>query len=74
MPILTWKTVNMAMEKESKLDAGVPKSKLNVPPNNCIPSRAQMRMKRNNRSKRDTIDFRELKSDTTRLRREDQYL
>ena len=74
LPNVTWKTVNIAMEKESKFDAGVPKSKLNVPPNNCIPSRAKMRMKRNNRSRRDTIDLRELNSDTTRLRREDQYL
>ena len=74
MPNFTWKTVNIAMENESKFDAGVPKSKLNVPPNNCIPNRAKMRMKRNNRSKRDTIDLRELNSETTRLRREDQYL
>ena len=74
MPKFTWKTVNIAMEKESKLDAGVPKSKLKVPPNNCIPSKAKMRMKRNKRSKRETIDLRELNSETTRLRREDQYL
>ena len=74
MPTFTWKTVNIAMEKESKLDAGVPKSKLKVPPKSCMPSRAKMRMKRNSRSKRDTIDLRELKRDTTRLRREDQYL
>ena len=64
----------MATEKESKFEAGVPKSKLKVPPNSCMPSRAKMRMKRNNRSRRDTIDLRELNSETTRLRREDQYL
>ena len=62
------------MEKESKLEAGVPKSKLNVPPNSCIPRSAKIRMNRNRSSKSDTMDFREAKSDTTRLRSEDQYL
>ena len=70
----TWKTVSIAMEKESKLEAGVPKSKLNVPPKSCIPRSAKIRMNRNRSSKSDTMDFREAKSDTTRLRSEDQYL
>ena len=62
------------MENESKLEAGVPKSKLKVPPNNCIPRSAKMRMKRNRRRRRDTIDFSEANRETTRFRREDQYL
>ena len=62
------------MENESKLEAGVPNSKLKVPPNNCMPSSANIRMKRNSRRRRETMDFRELNRDTTRLRREDQYL
>ena len=62
------------MEKESKFEAGVPKSKLNVPPKSCMPRRAKMRMKRNKRSRSDTMDLRELNSDTTRFRKEDQYL
>ena len=62
------------MEKESKLEAGVPKSKLNVPPKSCIPSRAKIRMKRKRSSKRETMDLRELNKETTRFRREDQYL
>ena len=70
----TWKTVSIAMENESKLEAGVPKSKLNVPPKSCIPRSAKIRMNRNRSSKSDTMDFREAKSDTTRLRSEDQYL
>ena len=64
----------MATEKESKLEAGVPKSKLKVPPNNCIPSRAKMRMKRKRRRRRETMDFMEASSETTRFLREDQYL
>ena len=64
----------MATEKESKLEAGVPKSKLKVPPNNCIPSRAKMRMKRKRRRRRETMDFMEASRETTRFLREDQYL
>ena len=52
----------------------LPKSKLNVPPNNCIPKSAKMRINKKRSSKRDTIDFREANNDTTRFRREDQYL
>jgi hypothetical protein len=62
----------MAMEKELKLEGGVPSGKLKVPPNNCIPKRAKMRMNRKSRSSKDMIDFMELSSDTTRLRRDDQ--
>ena len=70
----TWNTVSMAIEKESKFDAGVPKSKLKVPPNSCIPSNANISMKRKRSRRSDTIDLRDAKRETTRLRREDQYL
>ena len=60
------------MEKELKLEGGVPSGKLKVPPNNCIPKRAKMRMNRKSRRSKDMIDFMELSSDTTRLRRDDQ--
>jgi hypothetical protein len=33
--LITWNTVSMAIEKESKLVGGVPASKLKVPPNSC---------------------------------------
>ena len=64
----------MAIENELKFDGGVPSGKLNVPPKSCIPSRAKMRMKRKRRSRREMMDFIELSSDITKLRREDQYL
>ncbi len=60
------------MAKELKLEEGVPSSKLKVPPKSCIPSRAKMRMKRKRRSRREMMDFMELRRDTTRLRKEDQ--
>ena len=64
----------MATEKESKLEAGVPNSKLKVPPKSCIPRRAKMRMKRKRRRRRDTMDFMEARRETTRFLKEDQYL
>ena len=60
------------MEKELKLEGGVPSGKLKVPPNNCIPKRAKMRMNRKSKRSKDTIDFIELSRDTTRLRSDDQ--
>ena len=62
------------MEKELKFDGGVPSGKLNVPPKSCIPSRAKMRMNRKRRRRREMMDFIELRRETTRLRKEDQYL
>ena len=44
------------------------------PPKSCIPSRANMRMKRKSRNSRETMERMEFRSDTTRLRREAQYL
>jgi len=44
------------------------------PPNNCIPSRAKMRMKRKRRKRSETIDRILLSKDITRLRSDAQYL
>lgn len=44
------------------------------PPNSCMPSSAKTTMKRNSRKSRLTMDFMELSRDTTRFRRELQYL
>lgn len=64
----------MAIENELKFDGGVPSGKLNVPPKSCIPRRAKIRMKRKSSNSNEIMDFMELSKDTTRLRREDQYL
>ena len=72
-PVNTWNTVNREMTNVSKLASGVPSGKLNAPPNNCIPSNAKMRMKRNRRKRRERIDLIELSKDITRFRRDDQY-
>ena len=61
------------MEKESKLEAGVPKSKLNVPPKSCIPSRAKIRMKRKSRKRRERMERIELRREMTKFLSEDQY-
>ena len=66
--------MSIATENESKFEAGVPKSKLKVPPNSCMPRRAKMRMKRKRRRRRETMDFMEASRETTRFLREDQYL
>ncbi|TNN73252.1 hypothetical protein EYF80_016415 [Liparis tanakae] len=43
--------------------------RLNLPPNNCMPSRAKMMRKRKSRSRREQIAFMELSSElTSRLR------
>lgn len=57
-----------------KLASGVPLSKLNCPPNNCIPRRAVISMNKNSRNNKEMIDLIELSSDITKLRNEDQYL
>ncbi len=62
----------MAMLKELKLEEGVPSSKLKVPPNSCMPSRAKIRMKRNRSSSREMMDFMELSREMTRFRSEAQ--
>jgi len=64
----------MAIENELKFDGGVPSGKLKVPPNNCIPNKAKMRMNKNNNNNSEMIDFIELNREITKFRREDQYL
>ena len=59
--------MSIATEHEPMFEAGVAKSKVQVPSNSCMPRRAKMRMKRKRR--RETMDIRE----TTRFLREDQY-
>lgn len=44
------------------------------PPKSCMPSRAKTTMKRKSRNSKLMMDFIELRRDTTRFRREAQYL
>ena len=59
---------------ESKLEVGVPSGKLSCPPKNCIPSRAKMKMKRNNRRRSDKIEDKAFIRAITRFLNGDQYL
>jgi len=70
----TWKTVMSDCQNVSKLLRGLSwvKTKLNFPPNNCIPSSAKITMKRNSSSSRLAIDRMLLSNDVTKLRRDDQ--
>lgn len=72
-PVNIWKTVNSAIANVLKLAGGVPSSKLNEPPNSCIPSRANIRINRNRRNNNDMIDLIEFNNDITKLRSDDQY-
>ena len=65
--------MSIATEHESMFEAGVAKSKVQVPPNSCMPRRAKMRMKRKRKRRRETMDFMEAIRETTRFLREDQY-
>ena len=58
----------------SKLEVGVSSSKLNEPPNSCIPSKAKMNMKRKRRKSKDMMDDKAFMRAITRLRSGDQYL
>ena len=49
-------------------------SKLNFPPNSCMPSREKMMMKRKSSSSREAMDFMEFSSDATRLLSDAQCL
>lgn len=49
-------------------------SKLNLPPNSCIPSRAKMMRKRKSSSSREAMDFMEFSRDATRLDSAVQWL
>jgi hypothetical protein len=56
-----------------KLVGGVPSSKLNAPPNNCMPSSAKIRMNKNSRNNREMMDLIELSNDITRFLSDAQY-
>lgn len=49
-------------------------SKLNFPPNSCIPSKEKMMMKRKRSKSREAMDFMEFSKDATKLLREVQCL
>lgn len=49
-------------------------SKLNFPPNSCIPSREKMMMKRKSSNSSEAMDFMEFNKDATKLLREVQCL
>lgn len=73
-PVRIWKTVNKAMGKVLKLVSGVPPLKLNCPPNNCMPSRAKISMKRKSRNSKEMMDRIEFNSEITKFLSDDQYL
>ena len=58
----------------SKLEVGVPSTKLKVPPKSCIPSRAKMKMKRKSRKRSDMMEAKAFIRAITRLRSDIQYL
>lgn len=51
-----------------------PRGATHCPPNSCMPNRAKTTMNRKSRKSRLMMDFMELSRDTTRFRREFQYL
>ena len=57
-----------------KLEVGVPSGKLKNPPKSCIPKRANIKMKRNNRKSRDKMEEMAFIRAMTKFRKEDQYL
>ena len=52
----------------------VPHPVTHCPPKSCIPKRAKTTMKRKRRKRRLMMDFMEFRRETTRFRREAQYL
>jgi hypothetical protein len=71
---VTWKTVSKALVIVLKFDVGVPAGKLKYPPKSCIPSRANMNMKRKRRNSSDRIEAMAFINAITRFRRFVQYL
>lgn len=71
----TWNTVRRDCGKLSNVLLRVCiSSKLNFPPNSCIPRREKMMMKRKRRSSREAMERTEFSKDATRLLKEFQYL
>ena len=73
-PVRTWNTVSRDITNVSKLASGVPSSKLNAPPNSCMPSRANIKINKKSRNNSDRMDRIELRSEMTRFLSDDQYL
>lgn len=72
---LTWNTVRSACGKLSKVLRLVwVSSKLNFPPNSCIPSKEKMMIKRKSNNSSEAMDFMEFNKDATKLLREVQCL
>ncbi len=72
---ITWKQVSRAWGKESKVLLLVcVSSKLNFPPNNCMPSSAKMMRKRKSNSSREAMEFIEFSREATRLDKAAQWL
>ena len=59
---------------ELKFEVVVPSGKLKKPPKSCIPSRANMKMKRTSRNSSDKIEDMAFIRAITRFLSEDQYL
>ena len=57
-----------------KWTSGVPSGKLKEPPNNCIPSSANISMNKKSRNNREIIDLIELNREITKFLKDDQYL
>ena len=83
MIIITWNTVNIAFMKSSKLQRGLSSAislnisssaKLNLPPNICIPSKADIIINKPSSNNKLAIDFIEFNNETTKLRNEVQCL
>ena len=72
----TWKTVSSDCQKLSKLLLGVScvSSKLNLPPNSCIPSRAKMTINKKSSSSKLAMERILFSRDATRFLSEFQYL
>uniref|UniRef100_A0A1Y1LV91 Uncharacterized protein n=1 Tax=Photinus pyralis TaxID=7054 RepID=A0A1Y1LV91_PHOPY len=72
-PVNISNTVSSAIGKVLKFVGGVPESKLNSPPNSCMPSKANISINRKRRNSKDIMERIELSREMTRLRNEDQY-
>lgn len=73
---LTWNTVSKLCQNVSKLLRGLysAASKLNFPPNTCIPNNANITMKRNSKSSNEAMDCIELSNEATKFESDLQYL
>lgn len=70
---VTWKTVSNDWGKLSNVLRRV-SSKLNFPPNSCMPSKLKIMMNRKSSSSREAMERTEFSKEATRLLREFQYL